>query len=72
MRSKKQGRYFKSHFYVGTEIPGPRVLQTTQMNLVVFSVWADWAVLGRTETSQQKLKCATFEGVFFMFSRSKK
>ena len=30
MRSKKQGRYFELHFYVGMEIPGPNAL-----------VWAD-------------------------------
>ena len=33
-----------------------------------FFVWADRAVLGSTETAQQKLKCATFEASYFMFS----
>ena len=41
-----------------------RVLQKSQMNLVLLCVWADWAVLGSTNTAQQKLKYATF-GVFF-------
>ena len=38
------------------------------MNLVFFFVWADWAVLGSTETTQQKVKYATFEGGFCNFS----
>ena len=29
-----------------------------------FCVWADWTLLGTTETTQQKLKYDTFEGNF--------
>ena len=32
------------------------VLQIIQMNLLLFLIWADRAVLGSTETAQQKLK----------------
>ena len=35
-------------------------------------VWADRADLGSTETAEQNLKYATFEGVFFNFSGAKK
>jgi hypothetical protein len=34
--------------------------------------WADLANLGMTKTAEQKLKYATFEGVFFNFSGAKK
>ena len=36
------------------------------------TVWADRADLGSTKTAEQKLKYATFEVIFFMFSWSKK
>ena len=36
------------------------------------TVWADRADLGSTETAEQKLNYATFEGVFFNFSGAKK
>ena len=36
-----------------------------------FFVWADWAVLGSTETAQQKVKYATFNGCFFNYSWAK-
>ena len=39
------------------------------------TVWAelaDWADLGSTETAEQKLKYATFEGGFFQLFRGKK
>ena len=36
------------------------------------TVWADRADLGSTETAEQKLKYATFEGGFFNFSGAKK
>ena len=32
------------------------------MNLVLYCIWADRAVLGSTETAQLKLKYGTFEG----------
>jgi hypothetical protein len=32
------------------------------------TVWADWADLGNTKTAKQKLKYATFEASYFMFS----
>ena len=66
MRSKTQGWYFKLHFYVGTEILGPKALWfgqrytwvhiecSKQLNEpCIFCVWADWAILGRTETAQK-------------------
>jgi hypothetical protein len=36
------------------------------------TVWADRADLGSTKTAEQKLKYATFEAIFFMFSWAKK
>ena len=33
--------------------------------------WADLAVFGSTETAKQKLKYATFEGVFSVFQGQK-
>ena len=43
------------------------------MNLVLFFVWEDQAVLGTNETTQQMLKYyATFLGGFLMFSWQKK
>ena len=48
-------------------------VQETLKKLCEFStVWADQADLGSTETAEQKLKYATFEGGFFSFSGSKK
>ena len=44
-----------------------KVLKTIQMNLLPFFVWADRAILGSTETVEQKLKYATFEGGFWTF-----
>ena len=35
------------------------------------TVWADQADLGSTKTAEQKLKYATFEVIFFMFSWEK-
>ena len=35
---------------------------------MVSSVWGDQAILGSTETTQEKLKYAAFEGGFFIFS----
>ena len=37
----------------------------------VSTVWADRADLGSTKTAEQKLKYATFEASFFMFSWAK-
>ena len=36
------------------------------------AIWANRAVLGSTETAEQKLKYATFEDGFFNFSGAKK
>ena len=47
-------------------------VQETLKKLCGFStVWADRADLGRTKTAEQKLKYATFEASFFMFSWAK-
>ena len=47
-------------------------VQETLKKLCEFSsVWADRADLGSTETAEQKLNYATFEGGFFSFSGSK-
>ena len=35
-------------------------------------MWADRADMGTTKTAKQKLKYATFEGVFFNFSGAEK
>jgi hypothetical protein len=37
----------------------------------ISTVWADWADLGSAKTAKQKLKYATFEAIFFMFSWAK-
>ena len=48
-------------------------VQETLKKLCGFStVWADRADLGSTKTAEQKLKYATFEASFFMFSKGKK
>ena len=41
-----------SHDYTRNQRYGYRVLQTTQMNLVLSCVWADWAVFGSTKTAR--------------------
>ena len=47
-------------------------VQETLKKLCGFStVWADRADLGSTKTAEQKLKYATFEASFFMFSWAK-
>ena len=47
-------------------------VQETLKKLCGFStVWADRADLGSTKTAKQKLKYATFEASFFMFSWAK-
>ena len=50
------------------------VLQTIQMNLVLFCFCADLTVLGITQTAKQKLNkvyATNFEGGFFLFSWAK-
>ena len=41
-----------SHDYTRNQRYGYRVLQATQMNLVLSCVWADWAVFGSTKTAR--------------------
>ena len=49
-----------------------QVQKTLKKQCEFSTVWADRAVLGSTETAEQKLKYATFEGVFSAFQGQKK
>ena len=84
MGSKKQGRYFRLHFYVGTEILGPQALWfgqrytwvhiecSKQLNEpCIFCVWADWAILGRTETAQKSQSMLLLRAGFSCFQGQK-
>ena len=68
----------KCEFLCKAQIPCPeakiciKYIQETLKKLCGFStVCADRADLGSTKTSEQKLKYATFEASFFMFSWAK-